>query len=103
MARPSSSTAWKVVAAFVFGAIFGAFTVAQVAPNATTTTASQGPASSGGSSPGATNPTAIPTTIGTGPAGLPGSGGLPPTKAGLACAPGRNGGATDKGVTATSI
>jgi ABC-type branched-subunit amino acid transport system substrate-binding protein len=102
MAQARSSLAWKIAAAFVFGAIFGAFTVAQVAPNATTTTASGLPAP--GETPGSTNPTVGPSS---GPAtpGAPqsGPGALPPTQPGLQCAVGRNGGATDKGVTANSI
>jgi ABC-type branched-subunit amino acid transport system substrate-binding protein len=102
MARANSSLAWKIAAAFVFGAIFGAFTVAQIAPNATTTTAAGGPAP--GQTTGAANPTVGPTGGPSSPGALPTGGGvLPPTQAGLQCAVGRNGGATDKGVTANSI
>lgn len=101
MARLSSSAGWKIAAAFVVGALFGAVIVAQVAPNLTTTTFVAGP---GGSAAPTVNPTVAPTgpvAIGTGT--IPVGGTLPPSVAGLACARGRNGGATDTGVTATEI
>lgn len=91
----------KILVAFVIGALFGAITVAQIAPNLTTTTAV-------GTQPGATtgpealspsvSPTGTSTVLGAGPTTT-----LPGSQAGAACAAGRNGGATDKGVTATEI
>lgn len=97
-----SGVGLKIGIAFVIGAVFGAITVAQVAPNATTTTA-QGP-NSGAPTGGVVNPTSGATVGPGGPsAGPTGPANLPPAPAGIQCAPGRNGGATDKGVTATSI
>lgn len=97
----AKGSGWKIVVAFVVGAVFGAFTVAQVAPNLTTTSALDGGV--GTDNPngfGTTNPTAAPTgslapgVNPTGPGAVTGN---------LACAPGRNGGATDVGITATEI
>jgi ABC-type branched-subunit amino acid transport system substrate-binding protein len=102
VAKLGSSNGWKIIAGFVAGAIFGAFTVAQVAPNATKQTAIL-------EQPGGVDPTAEATA--TGPA-LPGAnptatgaatGGPAAAPPGVQCSPGRNGGATDVGVTATHI
>ena len=92
----------KVAIGFVAGAIFGAITVAQIAPNAFRSAAvaeqptpsgpAVGPTGIGPASPGIT-PTGNGTAAG-GPVAAP---------PGVQCAPGRNGGATDKGVTGTQI
>lgn len=102
MPKVGSSTGWKISAAFVIGAVFGAFVVAQVAPNATKQTAiTQAPGPGATTGGGGPNPT-------TGPGGSPLPGqttgsGVGPSGKNLACAAGRNGGATDKGVTATQV
>jgi len=101
MPKVSSSIGWKIAAAFVMGAVFGAFIVAQVAPNVTKSTAIEtqpgtGP-TSGGSGPNPTGPLGT-----TGPSVNPTAPGQVQT-GNLACAAGRNGGATDKGVTAGQI
>jgi ABC-type branched-subunit amino acid transport system substrate-binding protein len=103
MASPSSGVGWKIGIGFVAGAIFGAITVAQVAPNLTTSVAQTGPgtgpttASSSGPLPTSSGGPLIPGTT-------PTSGSvLPPAPPGVTCAAGRNGGATDTGVTATQI
>ena len=104
MATSRSLTGWKLAAIFIAGSLFGAFTVVQVTRNITTTTAAvQTP---GEPLPG-TNPTAGPTvgpTNGGAPTAGPTSGGPGgPGTSTAACAPGRNGGATDKGVTGNEI
>lgn len=102
MAKLGTSTGWKIAAGFVVGAIFGAFTVAQIAPNLTQSTAIV-------DQPGAGDPNALPTGIGSLPpgavptGGVTGPGGSVVVPAGLQCSRGRNGGATDVGVTATQI
>jgi ABC-type branched-subunit amino acid transport system substrate-binding protein len=101
--KPISSTGWKVAAAFVAGAVLGAFSVVQVARNVTTT--SVGQPDSEGNVPGLDG-TTVPSpgaTNGTLPPGAPGPGSTLPTAAGLSCARGQNGGNTDTGVTGTEI
>ncbi len=98
MSRIAAGGWWRLVAAFVAGAVFGAITVAQVAPNATTRAVGpQAAATETGSAPGATG---VPSPGATATAAVPGQGAIP---AGLGCARGKNGGATDTGVTATEI
>jgi len=93
----------KIAAAFVVGAVFGAISVIQIVPRAKTTSQllSQGGNGAGGINP-TLNPTALPTgATSNGPGGtIPGGGTVP---AGIECAPGHNGGATDIGVTGTTI
>ncbi len=102
MAEVRSSAGWKVTVAFVVGAVFGAITVAQVAPNLTSTSALE--PGVGAETPGATTGSGTPIVTPTGTispgTGQPGPG---PGRPGLVCARGRNGGATDTGVTATEI
>jgi ABC-type branched-subunit amino acid transport system substrate-binding protein len=104
MTRGVGSGWWKVAVAFVVGAVFGAFAVAQVAPDLTTTR-TLAPGAEGGTGPDVTGTGSGPAP--TGPAASPGSTGPiiggRPTPPGLACAAGRNGGGTDRGVTATEI
>lgn len=101
MANGLRNSGWKIAAAFVAGAVFGAFTVAQVAPNLTTTSAIEEPGgTTGPGGVGSTNPTAVPT--GSLPPGV-NPGGPNAVTGNLACAAGRNGGATAEGVTATEI
>jgi ABC-type branched-subunit amino acid transport system substrate-binding protein len=100
----SKSNGWRIAAAFVAGAVLGAFSVVQVTRDITTSSvAQQGddgrPIDNGTSTPGAPLPGA---TNGTAP-GAPGPGSTLPTRAGLACARGQNGGETDTGVTGTEI
>ena len=97
-----SRNSLKIVAAFVAGALIGAFSAIEVAQRTTTTTNTAVRAgdpnapvdlgSTGAPTPGA---------VGTG-SGLPGAPSLQPPP-GLQCSPGKNGGKTDTGVTATSI
>ncbi len=98
-----NSTAFKTLAIFVAGALVGALSVAELAPNYRATGSNQaandGSISDGGidGGPSTTDPNALPTGVATGPGAVLGG------KSGLACAPGRNGGATDQGVTGNSI
>ena len=92
----------KIIVAFVVGALFGAVVVAQVAPNLTTTTAVGSLPGQQATDPGLLNPSVSPTGASTVPGANP-TGFNPSGQAGAACAAGRNGGATDKGVTATEI
>jgi ABC-type branched-subunit amino acid transport system substrate-binding protein len=102
VAKLGSSPGWKIAAGFVAGAIFGAFTVAQIAPNASRSTAIV-------EQPGVANPTSVATSTGqplpgTVPTGAATNGiGPGQAPAGVQCQPGRNGGATDRGVTGTQI
>jgi ABC-type branched-subunit amino acid transport system substrate-binding protein len=94
----------KFVAVFVAGALVGALSISEVAPNYKVAggrvgAPGQGPTDQGGvAGPSASlSPGAQATTGVAGPAG-PGT-----TASGLQCTAGRNGGATDQGVTAGSI
>lgn len=103
MTSPSASRMLRSVALFAAGALIGAVSAIQVAPalkRTSTTVAGQGAAAptDGGvlptSGPAATNgPNVGPTGSASGPA----------AGSSLQCAAGRNGGATDKGVSATSV
>lgn len=103
MASPSSSSS-KLVAVFLAGTLFGAFSAVQVAPRLTT---AQPTIVAQGTSPGPTVTTPLdgapvegPTTV-TDPSRTKDKG--TPVRSGLECAKGRNGGATDIGVTADKI
>ena len=124
---PSRSIAalagWKLTAAFVAGALVGAVSAVQMVPNFKGTSA-EGAAvaldGSGGSSLTGTGGVTG-SVSGKGGKGAAGSGTvsggatsggatatgggsvLPPGRAGLECAPGKNGGSTDQGVTGTEI
>lgn len=103
MTSSRRSALFRSIAIFVAGALIGAFSAVSLAKNSTSVKTRVigagatregtvgGP--SGGDTPG---PSVAPTVSG---------GGVPTLApaAGLQCSPGRNGGATDKGVTATSI
>lgn len=97
------SPLFRTIAIFVAGAVVGAFSavsIARVSTSVKTKVVGAGSTSNGAVDPGTDSgagPSAGPSV---GPGGVPT---LPPVAAGLQCAPGRNGGATDKGVTATSI
>lgn len=114
-------TGWKVTTAFVAGLLIGGMSVVEVVPKAKLAADSgialpgsedlgeipvdesgNAIAETGGkkgskSTGGAVSTTALPGDVDDVPTVLP------PTKPGLACAPGKNGGATDQGVTATEI
>ena len=96
------SPLFRSITIFVAGAMVGAFSavsIARVATSVKTQVVGAGSSTDGSGDPAADpslNPTAGPSV---GPGGVPT---LQPA-AGLECAPGRNGGATDRGVTATSI
>jgi ABC-type branched-subunit amino acid transport system substrate-binding protein len=104
----AGSSMWKGVAIFVAGAVIGVLAAYQVVPASkagslgtiTTGTAGTGTAGTGTAGTG----TAGTGTAGTGTAGTgtAGTTGVIPS-GGFQCARGKNGGATDKGVTATSI
>lgn len=123
-ARPSPMAAWKSIAIFVTGTLVGAISIVQVVPNsqlssaqgategttlapdgstavtgsdvATGETATNGKGGGGSSSGG--------TSVAAGGTGTSsGSAALPPAQAGLECAAGKNGGATDKGITDSEI
>ncbi|HEX2057521.1 MAG TPA: ABC transporter substrate-binding protein [Actinomycetota bacterium] len=114
---------WKLTAAFVAGALVGAVSAVQMVPNFRGTSAdgtpialedATGSAIGGGGSgrgalSGAGGAKGAGGAGGTGPAAIGGGGGargggvLPPGRAGLECAPGGNGGATDQGVTGSEI
>jgi ABC-type branched-subunit amino acid transport system substrate-binding protein len=99
-----NSTALRTFAIFVAGALIGALSVAELAPNyraAGNRQAADGSINEGGIGNGpssATSPEALASATATS-----GLGSLAARNAGLACAPGRNGGATDQGVTGNSI
>jgi ABC-type branched-subunit amino acid transport system substrate-binding protein len=101
MNSPTRSPWFRSIAFFIAGTLVGAFAAVSVA-NVTTSVKTRyvgggpGPANPTGT----LNPTANPTDVAT--AG-PGEGNKLQPPPGLVCAPGRNGGATDQGVTATSI
>jgi ABC-type branched-subunit amino acid transport system substrate-binding protein len=112
----------KLTAAFVAGALIGALSAVQMVPNfkgtsadgaaalegtdgaGTTTLTGGGPGSSSATTKGGGKggSAAAGATGAAGP-GATGGGVLPPGRAGLECAPGKNGGATDEGVTGTEI
>ncbi len=93
---------WKALAIFAAGAVFGVLATYQVVP--AENVAGLGPGAQGPTEVDETLPTSFGPTGGPNPtatATLPGQQGS--NAAGLQCARGRNGGATDKGVTGTSI
>ncbi|HEV2755940.1 MAG TPA: ABC transporter substrate-binding protein [Actinomycetota bacterium] len=113
---------WKLTAAFVAGTLVGAVSAVQMVPNfkgtnadgavaldgsgGTTIDGVSGDAAASGKAGGAKGGTTSTSGGGTagGAAASSGGGGvLPPGRAGLDCAPGKNGGATDEGVTGTEI
>jgi ABC-type branched-subunit amino acid transport system substrate-binding protein len=103
-----SGGGWRALAIFAAGVLVGVLSSYQVVPPGRSPLAAQpgeettGPASSSNGPAGPT-PGATTTTGPTGPAGPSGSTGPGQRGGGLECARGRNGGATDRGVTATSI
>lgn len=102
MSRVGASSMWKVAVIFAAGALFGVLSAYQIVPAEKIAGAAapvDGAVDDGGlpTTPGETaNP--IATATGTLPAQVAG-----PASGGLQCARGKNGGATDKGVTATHI
>jgi len=99
----TSRNSFKLIAVFVAGALVGAFSAIEVADHTTKTTtqvAEQGPGQGGPGGPISRNGS-LPTATGTS-SNLGGSQ-AQAVPAGLACAPGRNGGTTDTGVSATTI
>jgi len=105
MRFPSATGGWlKAVAIFAAGTLVGAISAIQVAPAITrtnTTIVGRGPES--GPSSNGSLPTVGPGAT-TGPsANLGPTGGGPAAGSAFQCAAGRNGGATDKGVSAGSI
>ncbi|HEX2196832.1 MAG TPA: hypothetical protein VHJ76_07890, partial [Actinomycetota bacterium] len=111
---------WKLTAAFVAGALIGAVSAVQMVPNFQGTSADGTPIALDDTTGSAATGTAGGTDAtsakggakgaaggaGGGAATTTGGGGggvLPPGRAGLECAPGKNGGATDQGVTGTEI
>jgi len=99
----SRGTWGKIIAGFVAGALFGVISAVQIVPRAKTRTEliSQG-SQRVSNSPGAA-PSVLPSgVISTGP-GVTNVLGVGPVPQGVLCAPGHNGGATDVGVTATTI
>jgi ABC-type branched-subunit amino acid transport system substrate-binding protein len=98
------SALFKSLAIFAAGALIGAISAIQVAPDLTragTTVVGQGPATA---PTDGTLPTAGPGVT-TGPTAGPNAPGNPSSVAGSSfqCSAGRNGGATDKGVSANSV
>jgi len=95
---------WLIVGVFVVGACFGAVSAVQIVPNYS---ASVEPAASGVQIVQEAAGDAPPNAQAGAPSGAAASSGavaqLPPPKVGLECVRGRNGGATDQGVTADSI
>ncbi|HEX2295382.1 MAG TPA: ABC transporter substrate-binding protein [Actinomycetota bacterium] len=118
--RTAALAGWKLTAAFVAGALVGAVSAVQMVPNFQGTSADGEAVALDGS-----GGTAITGSAGTGssltakggrgaaggaasggaggPALADGKGVLPPGRPGLECAPGKNGGSTDQGVTGTEI
>ena len=112
---------WKLTTAFVAGALVGAVSAVQMVPNFQGTSADGTPVAlddtTGSAITSTTTGPGAATSVtggGKGSAGRPGGaaaeaggaaagGVLPPGRAGLECAPGRNGGATDQGVTGDEI
>jgi ABC-type branched-subunit amino acid transport system substrate-binding protein len=108
----------RFTAVFLAGALVGALSIVQVVPDFVGTGA-PGVVTELGSDSALSGDIAVATeTVGGGkasggkqkgsdaaaaPTSSGGDAALPPSKPGLECAPGRNGGATDQGVTATSI
>ena len=112
---------WKLTAAFVAGALVGALSAVQMVPDfkgasadgtpvaldgsgGTTLDGASGDVATAGKA-GAPGRGATTTTTG-GTAATSGGGGagvLPPGRPGLECAPGKNGGSTDQGVTGSEI
>lgn len=115
---PQQTIGWKFVATFVVGALIGAASTVQIVPNFQGTGAETG-AVGDASAVGGTVGGPIGTETGSGgrvkggkggavaaagPAGASGGAGtLASGRAGLECAPGKNGGGTDQGVTGNSI
>jgi ABC-type branched-subunit amino acid transport system substrate-binding protein len=103
---PFALSGVKLLIVFILGAVLGAISVVQLVPNSQlvgngpvafspqpTTSGAPGPTPSGSVGPSGASP--VPTQSG--------GGSVPPGDPELACAPGRNGGATDEGVTGTQI
>jgi len=105
MRFPSASGGWvKAVAIFAAGTLVGAISAIQVAPAITrtnTTIVGRGPES--GPSSNGSLPTVGPGATSGPSASLGPTGGGPTAASAFQCAAGRNGGRTDKGVTATSV
>lgn len=120
---PVRNTGWKFIATFVAGALVGALSAVQIVPNFSGSATSEsaldaggsivsGPAGSSGggvsgggaaAGKGAGGSAAASSGGGSAAGGSAASGVLPPGRAGLTCASGKNGGETDRGVTATEI
>lgn len=106
---------WKFAAVFTVGALVGATSAVQIVPNFTgAVAATEGTApgevltgTTGGASstlPGSTGKKGAKAGAAiAGGGAVAGGGVLPPGRAGLECAPGKNGGSTDTGVTGTEI
>ncbi|MGH2730171.1 MAG: hypothetical protein ACRDJI_06115, partial [Actinomycetota bacterium] len=118
--RRAVSPGWKLVAVFATGALFGALSAVEVIPNFAGTSATE-PGSTLGLVDGTTSGDVSGTSSGgsgkngtvkggtksgaaaAGSSSTAAAGGLPPARPGLECAAGKNGGATDRGVTGTEI
>jgi ABC-type branched-subunit amino acid transport system substrate-binding protein len=96
-----SRNSFKFIAVFLAGALIGAFAAIEVADRSTTTRVAEGRPGAARTNDGTTTGVPLPTASGT--ATLPGANKALQPPPGLACAPGRNGGKTDVGVTAKSI
>jgi ABC-type branched-subunit amino acid transport system substrate-binding protein len=99
MSGPRLGPAWRTLA-LVFGAATAVATISVLPPvKARTRTVREAT----GPAPGATPPAGTTEASGAGKGDTIAGPAVKPPRAGLACAAGRNGGATDVGVTATSI
>ncbi len=114
-AVPPRSTGYKLAAVFAAGVVLGAVSAVAIVPAGSSSSlaaagndAPNAPIVDGTVAPGA-RPSASASAGARATAGtVPGQQGanpvaLPPARPGLACEAGKNGGATDRGVTATSI
>lgn len=123
-AQPTSKTLmarWKIPAVFLVGVLFGVLCTVEIVPRARLDGGLTGDAT--GSDLGLGTDSSVPIDVAgnggkgkskgkdqAGPAAevagattAPVAGVLPPSKPGLQCAPGKNGGSTDRGVTGTEI
>jgi ABC-type branched-subunit amino acid transport system substrate-binding protein len=108
MTKARTGSVWKAIAIFTAGAVFGILAAYQVVPASKAENVATGPGDA--NTTGSTTTTGGPGGSTTGPGGTTNAtttgttGGVTTgTASGLQCSRTRNGGATDKGVTATSI
>src|SRR2546425_3896401 len=98
---PLSTTGIKIAAAFVAGAILGAISIVQIVPGTRTVSTAPGVQASGATPSSGSSSSPSPGAKGgkgTSPGASPS-----PGNPSFECAPGRNGGSTDIGVSGTSI